>query len=143
MFTIGKVASQTELSTNALRFYEREGLICPVSKSPSGYRLYGADTVTRLKFIKQAQHCGFTLNEIGELLNLRSRDSACCSDVRRLAVEKKLQLDDKIRMMQGMSEALGILIEDCSEQDRPIADCPILGAMAQLGERNNKVSHGR
>lgn len=143
MFTIGKVAAQAELSTNALRFYEREGLICPVSKNASGYRLYSADTVTRLRFIKQAQHCDFTLNEICELLNLRSRDSACCSDVRRLAEEKKLQLEAKIRSMKAMAKALGILIEDCIAQDRPIADCPILGAMAQLGEQNNKASHGR
>ena len=132
MLTIGKMAAQAELSTNALRFYEREGLICPVSKSPSGYRLYATETIARLKFIKQSQHCGFTLGEIGELLALRSRDDACCSDVRQLAVEKKLQLEARIRSMKLMSRALDILIEDCSEQGRPVAECPILSVMEHL-----------
>jgi DNA-binding transcriptional MerR regulator len=83
MLTIGKIASLTGISTNALRFYEREGLIHPVSKSGSGYRLYDDASATRHRFIQHAQHCGFTLVEIRELLTLREQDSACCSDVRR------------------------------------------------------------
>lgn len=135
MLTIGKVAAQTDLSTNALRFYEREGLISPVSKTPSGYRLYGENAVARVRFIKHAQHCGFTLKEICELLTLQSSDSACCNDVRRLAIEKKLRLEATIRSMKAMSGALDILIADCSEQGRAVAECPILGAMEQVSQR--------
>ncbi len=132
MITIGKLAAQTDLSTNALRFYEREGLIQPNSKSLAGYRLYGDDAVARVRFIKYAQHCGFTLTEINELLTLRAKNSACCDDVRRLAIEKKLQLEAKIRSMKVMSKALDVLIADCPDQG-PVADCPILGAMEQIG----------
>lgn len=135
MLTIGKLAAQTELSTNALRFYEREGLLSPASKSGSGYRLYDQTAVARIRFIKHAQQCGFTLTEIQELLTLRSRDSACCQDVRRLAVEKKLQLEAKIRSMKVMSKALDVLISDCPDHDRPVEDCPILGAMEQVSAR--------
>lgn len=136
MLTIGKLAARTDLSTNALRFYEREGLVAPSSKSPAGYRLYGDDAVVRVRFIRQAQHCGFTLMEIQELLTLRARDSACCGDVRRLAVEKKLRLEAKIRAMKLMSSALDLLIADCPEEGRPVGDCPILGAMEKVGGRS-------
>ena len=132
MLTIGKLAAQNDLSTNALRFYEREGLLQPSSRSPAGYRLYGDDAEVRVSFIKHAQHCGFTLTEINELLTLRAKDSACCDDVRRLAVEKKLQLEAKIRSMKVMSRALDLLIAECPDQGRPIGDCPILGAMAKI-----------
>lgn len=135
MITIGKLAAQTDLSTNALRFYEREGLIQPNSKSPSGYRLYGDDAVARVRFIKHAQHCGFTLTEIHELLTLRAQGSACCDDVRRLAIEKKLQLEAKIRAMKVMSKALDLLITDVPDQGPAMGDCPILGAMERIGER--------
>lgn len=135
MLTIGKLAAQTDLSTNALRFYEREGLLQPSSKNPAGYRLYGDDAEARVNFIKQAQQCGFTLAEINELLTLRARSSACCDDVRRLAVEKKLQLQARIRSMKAMSEALDLLIADCPERGSPIGDCPILTAMEQAGQR--------
>lgn len=136
MLTIGKLAARTDLSTNALRFYEREGLVEPSSKSAAGYRLYAEDAVARVKFIKDAQHCGFTLTEIQELLTLRARDSACCDDVRRLAIEKKLQLEAKIRSMKVMSRALDVLIADCPDGGRPVGECPILGAMEKVGERS-------
>lgn len=132
MLTIGKVAALADLSANALRYYEREGLIRPAAKSGSGYRLYEEDTVARLRFIKEAQHCGFTLTEIAELLTLRARDSACCSDVRCLAVEKKLQLAAKIKAMQAMSKALDVLIADCPDQGYPLDACPILGAFEHV-----------
>lgn len=136
MLTIGKLAARTDLSANALRFYEREGLLSPASKSPSGYRLYDEAAIARLRFIQHAQLCGFTLAEINELLTLRSQDSACCADVRRLAVEKKLRLEARIRSMKVMSEALDLLISDCPDQGRPLEDCPILGAMEQVGTRS-------
>ena len=135
MLTIGKLAAQTELSTNALRFYEREGLLSPASKSGSGYRLYDETAAARVRFIKHAQQCGFTLTEIQELLALRSSHSACCEDVRRLAVEKRLQLEAKIRSMKVMSRALDLLISDCPDHDRPVEECPILRAMEQAGAK--------
>ena len=129
MLTIGKLAAQADLSTNALRFYEREGLLEPTSKSLSGYRLYDESAIARVRFIKQAQQCGFTLLEINELLTLRSQTAACCDDVRRIAVEKKLQLEAKIRAMKVMSKALDVLIAGCPDHGQPVGDCPIIAAM--------------
>ena len=77
MLTIGKLARAGAISTDALRYYEREGLLVPASKTGSGYRLYGEDAVRRVRFIQHAQACGFTLAEIRELLHLRQSNSAC------------------------------------------------------------------
>jgi DNA-binding transcriptional MerR regulator len=126
--TIGKVAGLAKVSTDTLRYYEREGLIEPAAKTGGGYRLYERDALRRIRFIKQAQECGFTLTEIRALLTLQSDDAACCRDVRRLAVEKKLQLEVKIKSMKVMSKALTRLIDACSAENRPLADCPILAA---------------
>ncbi len=71
--TIGKLAQLAEVSANAVRFYEREGLMEEPSKTSAGYRLYGPDAVARLRFIKQAQHCGFSLSDIQALLRLREQ----------------------------------------------------------------------
>jgi DNA-binding transcriptional MerR regulator len=129
MFTIGKIASLLNVSTDALRFYEREGLITPAAKSAGGYRLYDEDAVVRMRFIKQARDCGFTLVEIQQLLVLRNQSEACCGDVRQRAVEKKLQLEAKIRAMTAMSKALDHLIADCANETHPITGCPILAAL--------------
>jgi MerR family Zn(II)-responsive transcriptional regulator of zntA len=61
MFTIGKLAALATVSNDTLRYYEQEGLISPTAKSAAGYRLYDQDSVRRIRFIKHAQGCGFTL----------------------------------------------------------------------------------
>lgn len=134
MFTIGKLAAQADVSTDALRYYEREKLIAPTGKSAGGYRLYDEDSARRIRFIKQAQHCGFTLAEILELLILRSRDSACCGDVRKRATEKKLQLESRIRSMKAMSKALDGLIARCIDEAPPAAGCPILATLERAAK---------
>ena len=132
MFTIGKLAALAEVSTDTLRYYEREGLIEPAGKSGSGYRLYDKNSARRIRFIKQAQHCGFTLAEIRNLLVLRNRESACCGDVRKRAIEKKLQLESKIRSMKAMSKALDRLIADCADESQPIEECRIIATLEQV-----------
>ena len=132
MITIGKIATQVGMSADAVRYYEHEGLIQPSAKSGNGYRLYDAEAIRRLMFIRHSQQCGFTLAEIRELLTLRSSSSACCSDVRRLALEKKLQLQAKIKAMNVMSKALDQLIATCTDDDGSIDDCPILTALDRL-----------
>jgi MerR family Zn(II)-responsive transcriptional regulator of zntA len=131
MLTIGKLAALTGTSTDTLRYYEREGLIEPADRTESGYRLYDKDSERRVRFIRQAQHCGFTLTEIRDLLVLRNRDAACCGDVRKRAIEKKLQLEHKIKAMKSMSKALDRLIVDCANEAQPIEECTILATLEQ------------
>lgn len=135
MLTIGKLAKAGAISPDALRYYEREGLLVPARKTDSGYRLYAEDAVRRLRFIQHAQACGFTLAEIRELLQLRQSERACCKDVRQRAIEKKLQLAAKMRVMQAMSTALDRLIAECADGTQPVDDCPILAALEQLDQR--------
>ncbi len=129
MLTIGKVAERAQVSADSIRFYEREGLIRPAKKSESGYRLYTEEAIRRVEFIKQAQECGFSLADIRELLELRSTDKACCDDIYRVSVEKKLQLEHKIKALNAMSQALTRLIDMCSHDRKSLDECPILGAL--------------
>ena len=134
MLTIGKLAALADITADSLRFYEREGLIAPASKSGAGYRLYEQDAVVRLCFIAHAKGCGFTLAEIRELLAVQSKKSACCSDVRRQVIEKKLQLEARIKAMKAMSRALDVMISECGTSDGPVAECPILNAFERIDE---------
>ncbi|SMF23114.1 heavy metal-responsive transcriptional regulator [Pseudogulbenkiania subflava] len=140
MLTIGKLAQAGDISVDALRYYEREGLIAPAAKTDSGYRLYEEDAVRRVRFIQHAQACGFTLTEIRELLHLRQSDRACCNDVRQRAIEKKLQLATKIRAMQVMSAALDRLIAECADGTQSVDDCPILAALEQVDDDMERAS---
>lgn len=129
MLTIGALARSTRVSPDTIRYYEREKLLAPAGKTAAGYRLFDQDAVRRLQFIRHAQQCGFSLVEIRELLTLRQDARGCCGDVRTLAIERKLQLEAKIKAMTAMSRALDTLIADCGEQDASLEACPILAVL--------------
>jgi len=69
---IGEVAARAGVNVQTLRYYERRGLLKPPARRPSGYREYSPDAVRVVRFIKRAQQLGFTLDETGELLRLRT-----------------------------------------------------------------------
>lgn len=129
MLTIGKLAAKTNTTANTLRYYEREGLVCAASKGENGYRLYAEDATKRVHFIRHAQQSGFTLAEIQELLTLQDQSSACCSDVRKRAIDKKLMLEAKIKLLKAMSAELDALIQNCVHETHPVDQCPILDAL--------------
>lgn len=129
MLSIGELANQAGVSTDTLRYYDREGLVMPKGRTEAGYRLYQEEDLRRLRFIKHAQECGFSLAEVGELMQLQVSDSACCNDVRSHAVRKKLQLAYKIEALKTMSDALSGLIERCDDDSKPLDECPILAAL--------------
>ena len=129
---IGQLAALAAVSTNAVRYYEREGLMQAAPKAGNGYRQYGAAALQRLRSIKQAQQCGFTLAQVQSLLRLDDASSACCNDVRSKVIEKKLALQARIKLMQAMPASLDRLIADCSNDARPTGDCTILAALGGL-----------
>ena len=123
--TIGRLANEIGVNVQTVRYYERRKLLIPTERKPSGYRLYGDDAVRRLRFIKNAQALGFTLQEIAELLNLRVSSIARCGDVKRKAQIKLAIVEDKVRDLKALARALRSLIETC-QAGQPTDRCPIL-----------------
>ena len=79
--TIGKLAKKAGISTDAVRFYERNGLIDKPERTASNYRVYPAEDASRLRFIKRAKSLGFSLAEIKELLTIKHDPSASKSSI--------------------------------------------------------------
>ncbi len=138
--TIGKLAKRAGVTTDAIRFYEAEGIVLPAARTRAGYRLYGDDALRRLNFIRHAQCCGMTLSEIRQLLSLKTSSCSRCGDIRAFAERKKQQLDQTIQSMVAMSRALDELIETCTTENRPTEDCPILAALDRRSIGNENLS---
>ncbi len=89
----------------------------------------------------------FSLAEIRELLELRGTDQACCDDIYRVSVQKKLQLEHKIKALTAMSRALTRLIDMCSHDRKFLDECPILGALeagvARRAPKGRNISGGK
>ena len=126
---IGEVAKAAGIGIDAVRFYEREGLIRTPARRPSGYREYTPDVVVSLRFIKRAKELGFSLKEISELLRLEAGAGTTPADVREHAEAKLEDLEERIRSMQRMRRALKKLVESCPGKG-PLSDCSILRALA-------------
>jgi MerR family copper efflux transcriptional regulator len=126
--TIGKLAKAVGVNIQTVRYYERRRLLSPMARKPSGYRLYGDEALRHLHFIKNAQTLGFTLHEIGELLDLRVESVARCEDVQRKAQTKLVQVKAKFRDLRALAHALQRLIQTC-RAGQPTDQCPILKSL--------------
>lgn len=121
--TIGKLAAAGGVGVETIRFYQRRGLLEQPTRE-SGIRRYGSDDLRRLRFIKQAQAAGFTLEEIKELLNLDASEDR--ARARELAGERIAALDAKIAELQRARDALKRLARECGSGSA--GPCPILTA---------------
>lgn len=127
---IGDVARQAELSIDAVRFYEREGLLGRVRRSPAGQRQYDAEVVRRLAFVRRATALGFSLAEVKGLLALRVSARTPCERVRARALDKLADIDRRIAELQTMRGALARLAHNCGDQPTP-GTCPFLDELAR------------
>lgn len=127
--TIGQVAKRCGLGVEAIRFYEREGLIPDPPRRTSGYREYSQETVARIHFIRRAKELGFSLKEIRELLTLRVDPETTCSDIKVRAQDKLRDIDAKMRSLRQIKRALQRLTAKCEDTIGPTGECPILEAL--------------
>jgi DNA-binding transcriptional MerR regulator len=87
---ISDVANRTGLSAKALRLYEKRGLLQPQMRTAAGYRVYGPDELQRLMQILLLKHTGFTLREIGLLLERNTHPTSQLLAERITALEQDL-----------------------------------------------------
>ena len=126
--SIGKLAKQTGVGIETIRFYEREKLIPEPPRTAAGYRQYSEESIQRVSFIRHAKELGFSLKEIRELLSLQASPRSSCADVRSKAQLKIGEIDRKIAALRAMKKALANLVEQCAGKT-PVSACPILEAL--------------
>lgn len=131
--TIGSLARAADVPSDTLRYYERRGLLPTPPRNSSGYRLFPADAVNRVQFIKRAQGLGFTLEEIGELLALRGATPKACDRVERKARGAIARIDAKVSELHRIRSALDRLAETCRGVHPPEA-CPLLIALDEIAD---------
>ncbi|MFJ4351848.1 Cu(I)-responsive transcriptional regulator [Pseudomonas sp. NPDC089428] len=125
---IGQAARRSGLSTKMIRYYESIGLLKPATRSDSGYRLYQAEDLHSLAFIKRSRDLGFSLEEVGKLLTLWQDRGRASADVKALATQHIDELNRRIEELVSLRDTLSELVAHCQGDDRP--DCPILKDLA-------------
>jgi MerR family mercuric resistance operon transcriptional regulator len=125
ILTIGTLAAAAGIGVEAVRFYQRKGLVAEPPRA-GGIRRYDQADVDRIRFIKRAQSAGFTLAEIAELIALDAgRDRV---RARELATSRIAAIDARIAELTGAREALARLARECGAgRDGP---CPIIASFS-------------
>lgn len=115
---IGEVSLASGIGIEALRFYERSGLLGKPVRSESNYRLYDEGVLERLAFIKKAQTLGFSLDEIKRIINDAQSGASPCDDVREIVRRRLTELDGRMREMKRYRKELAETLEEWDKVGR-------------------------
>ena len=136
---IGIVAKKIGLSVDAIRFYERNGLLARPPRTQGGFRRYGENDVETLAFVRRVQGLGFKLSEIRGLLNLRGNRLQPCAPVQRRLQEKLADVQRKLSDLHKLEHELRLALRSCNKELRKQdAHCPILRETRKRKREDNK-----
>ena len=124
---IGEVADRSGLPPKTIRYYEDIGLVRPL-RHGNGYRAFREQDLHKLAFLGRARALGFSIEDCRVLLGLYEDGSRESAQVKAVAEEHLVAIDEKIRQLQTMRETLSQLVRACHGDHRP--DCPILSDLA-------------
>ena len=134
-YQIGELAARSGITPDALRYYERLGLLQVPQRTRGGFRVYSAETLDRLQFIKQAQTVGLTLQEIGELVGYQDQGGLTrCRKVRDLLQAKLVHLQAQLVELEQFRDTLSGYLGKCEQalgnrqtaNRRAEPDCPVI-----------------
>jgi MerR family mercuric resistance operon transcriptional regulator len=121
--SIGELSGRAGVKVETIRYYERINLMPRPSRSLGGHRLYAAQDLHILVFIKRSRELGFGLEDIRALLALR-RTRGCCADVKSIADRHLLDVQAKMRVLAELEKVLSELVARCPGDET--RDCPVL-----------------
>ena len=116
LFRAGEIAALTGVSTDTLRHYERKGVLPRPERSANGYRQYPVEAIARVSLVQSALVIGFTLDELATVLRAKDRGRIPCQEVRTMAEEKLSVLEERLRELTGLRDALKATLREWDEQ---------------------------
>lgn len=129
---IGTVAKATGLTVDAIRFYEKSGLLQRPLRSAGGFRLFRQQDLEDLRFVRKAQELGFSLDEVRELLFLQSERAGACEQVQEMLTGKLDRIREKLAELRKLEADLSAALHQCQREIRRAGGstgegCPVLG----------------
>jgi len=131
-YKISDLARRAQCPAQTIRYYEREGLLPPPTRSAGNYRLYGDAQVERLSFIRHCRSLDMTLKEIRQLLRIREVPLANCDAAHRLLDEHIMHVGVRIQELQALEKQLKALRRECG----PVQMHKACGILSGLGRGN-------
>ncbi len=136
---ISEMSKRSGCSIQAIRYYEKEGLITAPARTEGNFRLYGSEEIERLSFINNCRALDLSLSEIKHLLELQSLPSTPCETVNVMIDDHLNVIETRLADLQKLQSSLRKLRPRCNSK-RSIDQCGILEALSP--NSNHSVSDG-
>lgn len=133
--TIGELAKRAGVHLETIRYYERRGLIAEPPRNKAGYRMYSISDIEHIRWIRQAQGIGFSLEEIRYLMGMRTGEAWPEAELRQHAEEKIMDIENKIKQLEEMK---ALLIRTVGETNESHQSCPVLLTITKGGEAHEQ-----
>ncbi|WP_415062887.1 heavy metal-responsive transcriptional regulator [Bdellovibrio sp.] len=130
--SIGELSKRSGVSIETIRYYERLGLLKPVARTTSGYRVYDIGSVNTIQFVKRAQSLGFSLAAINDLLKLRATTEAPCNELHGKTVSYLEEIEMEIKKLKNIHFVLSSLVQECRTK-KPKDSCSVLDCFEGKG----------
>ena len=138
MVTIGEAARRSGVGIETIRYYERTKVVEAPSRSPAGRRLYSADEIHVLRFIRRCRDLGFSLSEAKSLLGIASSTELTCADAQVVGQRHLQAIRQKICDLRQMQHSLELLMQPCQPGQR---DCAMLVTLLETSKMAWAQSH--
>ena len=125
---IGAAATESGVTAKTIRYYESIGLISQPTRAENGYRHFSSHDIETLKFIQHARRLGFSVKDVGNLLELWRDKDRSSADVKAMALKHISDVEMRIGELESIRKTLIHLTDRCHGDDRP--ECPILEDLA-------------
>lgn len=123
MYAIGNAAKKSGVGIEAIRYYEREGVVPEAKRAANGRRVYDAAAIARLRFVRRCRDLGFSIKEVRTLLSLSRSGANNCDDASTIGTRHLQEVRKKLLDLQMLERALVALLADCAGGT---AHCPML-----------------
>ena len=112
----GELADLAGVSRDTLRHYERKGVLPRPLRAHNAYRQYPPEALQRVQLVRRALSVGFTLDELAKVLKVRDAGGAPCEEVRKLAAQKLVDVQDQLRELTKLRDDLQNTLNDWDER---------------------------
>lgn len=124
---IGEVARRSGVQIETIRYYERAGVLPKPGRSGGGHRLYTADQLNRLTFVRRSREMGFSLDQVRAMLGLVDNQNMTCAQIHTMTIDHLTSVRKKLTDLRRLERTLKEMANECSRGEIP--NCAIIDSL--------------